>query len=115
MHERHHKERLRLSLERLERHKIAHHTHFLVQSGEKQVSRHVMKECWNVSLTKRGCCHGLGVNGGLSVRGGQIWASVIPAFVVVVFDIEAGEFGEANSQGTTGVVDVLTVERLKQI
>lgn len=67
-----------------------------------------------MGLTKRGRCHGLGVNGGLSICGGQIWASVIPAFVVIVFDIEAGEFGEANSQGTAGVVDVLPIQRLKE-
>lgn len=50
------------------------------------------------------------VKRGLRVGSGKVWAGVIPAFVIVVFDVEAGELGEADSQGTTSIVDVLAVQ-----
>lgn len=65
-------------------------------------------------LTKCGGCHGLGVDGGLCVCGGEVGSGVISALVVVVFDIQAGELGEADSQGTAGVVDVLSIQRLRR-
>lgn len=66
------------------------------------------------SLTE-GSGHGLVVHGGLGVSGGQVRPGVVSALVVVVLDIEAGELGEADSQGAAGVVDVLAVQRLVEI
>lgn len=65
----------------------------------------------NSDFTER--CHGLVVDGGLRICGGEVWSGVVPALVIVVLHIQAGEFGEADSQGTTGVVDVLPIQRLK--
>lgn len=65
-------------------------------------------------VTESSSRHGLVVDGGLWVCGGEVWAGVVPALVVVVFDVKAGELGEADSQGAAGVVDVLTVQRLRE-
>lgn len=62
-------------------------------------------------LTKSSC-HGL-VQGGLAVPRGQVWAGVVPALVVVVFYIEARELGEVDAQRAAGVVDVLSIQRLR--
>lgn len=64
------------------------------------------------NLTKGGGRHGLGVDGWLGVGGGEVWPGVVPALVIVVLDVEAGELGEAYPQGAAGVVDVLSVQRL---
>lgn len=63
-------------------------------------------------LTEGGGRHGLGVDGWLGVGSGEVWPGVVPALVVVVLDVEAGELGEADPQGAAGVVDVLPVQRL---
>lgn len=52
----------------------------------------------------------MGVNGWLGIRSGEVWSGVIPALVIVVFNVEAGELGEADSQGAAGVVDVLPIQ-----
>ena len=57
--------------------------------------------------------HGLVVHGGLGVSGGQVRPGVVPALVVVVLDVEAGELGEADPQRAAGVVDVLPVQGLE--
>lgn len=62
------------------------------------------------NLTKRSSCHGLGVNGWLCIRSGEVWSGVIPALVIVVFNVEAGELGEADSQGAASIVDVLPIQ-----
>lgn len=62
----------------------------------------------NSKITKSS--HGLVVKRGLRVGSGQVRAGVIPAFVIVVLDVEAGELGEADSEGAAGVVDVLAVQ-----
>lgn len=67
------------------------------------------------NLTKGSSCHGLVVNGGLWICSGEVWSGVIPTLVVVVLDIQAGELGEADSQGTAGIVDVLSIQRLRQM
>lgn len=67
------------------------------------------------NLTKCSRCHGLGVNGGLCICSRQVWSRVISALVIVVFNIEAGELGKTDSQGAAGIVDVLSIQRLKQI
>lgn len=54
------------------------------------------------------------VQRGLGVGGGKVWPGVVPALVVVVLHIKAGELGEADPQGTAGVVDVLPVQRLRR-
>ena len=61
--------------------------------------------------TERGS-HGLVVHGGLGVSGGKVRPGVVPALVVVVLHVEAGELGEADPQRTASVVDVLPVQRL---
>lgn len=73
----------------------------------------VLKLCLN--HTKCSSCHGLGVQGRLCICSGEVRSSVIPALVIVVFDIKAGELGEADSQSTAGIVDVLSVQRLREI
>lgn len=55
------------------------------------------------------------VNGGLWICGGEVWSGVVPALVIVVLDIEAGELREADSQSATGIVDVLSIQRLKPV
>lgn len=70
-----------------------------------------LKSCLN--FTK--CCHGLMVNGGLWICSGEVWSSVVPALVIVVLDIEAGKLREADSQSTASIVDVLSIQRLKQM
>lgn len=62
-----------------------------------------------VGLTESSGCHGLVVHGRLAVTSGQVWAGVVTALVIVVFHIQAGEFGEANAQCAAGIVDVLSV------
>lgn len=49
------------------------------------------------------------LHGGLAVSGGQVRPGEVAALLIVVFDVEAGEFGEANPQGAAAVVDVLSV------
>lgn len=58
--------------------------------------------------------HGLGVHGWLGIGGGEVWPGVVPALVVVVLDVEAGELGEADSQGAASVVDVLPIQGLER-
>lgn len=60
-----------------------------------------------------GCGHGRVLHGGLAVSGGQVGSGEVAALFVVVFDVEAGEFGEADPQRAAAVVDVLSVQRLK--
>lgn len=62
------------------------------------------------NLTEGGGRHGLVVDGGLGISGGEVWPGVVPALVVVVLDVEAGELGEADSQGAASVVDVLPIQ-----
>lgn len=61
-----------------------------------------------------GCSHGWVLHGGLAVSGGQVRPGEVAALLVVVFDVEAGEFREANPQSAAAVIDVLSVQRLKQ-
>lgn len=61
-------------------------------------------------LTEGG--HGLVLDRRLAVAGGQVGAGVVAALVVVVFDVEAGQLGVANSQRAAGVIDVLPIEGL---
>lgn len=64
-------------------------------------------------LTER-CSHGWVLHGRLAVSAGQVWSGEVSALLVVVLDVEAGEFGEADPQGAAAVVDVLSVQRLTQ-
>lgn len=50
------------------------------------------------------------VNGWLGVGGGEVGSGVVPALVIVVLDIKAGELGETDPQGATGIVDVLPIQ-----
>lgn len=52
----------------------------------------------------------MGVNGWLCIRSGEVWSGVIPALVIVVLNVEAGELGEADSQSAASVVDVLPIQ-----
>lgn len=65
-------------------------------------------------LTKCSSCHSLGVNGGLWICSWKVWSGVVPALVVVILDVEASELGEADSQSTASIVDVLSIQRLKE-
>lgn len=67
-----------------------------------------------VALTEGGGGDGLGLERGRAVPGGQIGTGVVSALVVVVLDVQAGEFGEADAQRTAGVIDVLSIQRLKR-
>lgn len=68
---------------------------------------------WCGALTEGSGGEGLGFEWGRAVPCGQIWASVISALIIVVLDIQAGEFGEADAQCTAGIIDVLSIQRLK--
>lgn len=50
---------------------------------------------------------------GLTVSTGKVGSGEVAALLVVVFDVEAGEFGEADPQRAAAVVDVLSIQRLK--
>lgn len=65
-------------------------------------------------LTK-GCSHAGGLQAGLTFPGGEVRPGEVTALLVVVLDIEAGEFGEADPQGAAAVVDVLSVQGLKHM
>lgn len=60
------------------------------------------------------CSHGRVLHGGLAVSRRQVRPGEVAALLVVVFDVEAGEFGEADPQSAAAVVDVLSVQRLKK-
>lgn len=64
-------------------------------------------------LTER-CGHGWVLHGRLAVSAGQVRSGEVSALLVVVFDIEACEFGEADPQSAAAVIDVLSVQRLTQ-
>lgn len=51
---------------------------------------------------------------GRAIARGQIRPSIVSALIVVVLDVQAGEFGEADAQRTAGVIDVLSIQRLKR-
>lgn len=61
-----------------------------------------------------GCSHGRVLHGWLAVSRGQVGPGEVTALLVVVLDVEAGEFGEADPQSAAAVVDVLSVQRLKR-
>lgn len=67
---------------------------------------------WPAGCLTKGRGHGL-VQGGLAVAGGQVGPRVVPALVVVVLDVEAGELREVDAERAAGVVDVLPVQRLR--
>lgn len=73
----------------------------------------VFRWCCSVGGLTEGCSHGRVLHGGLVVSGGQVRSGEVAALFVVVFDVEASEFGEADPQGAAAVVDVLSVQRLK--
>lgn len=61
-----------------------------------------------------GCGHGRMLQGGLmAVSGRQVRPGEVSALLVVVLDVQAGQFGEADPQGAATVVDVLSLQRLK--
>ena len=51
----------------------------------------------------------VGVNVKAGVTGGQTGVGVISALVIVVLDVEVGQFGVLYSQGAAVVVDILTI------
>lgn len=57
--------------------------------------------------------HGRVLHRGLAVSRGQVRPGEVTALLVVVLDVEAGEFGEADPQSAAAVVDVLSVQGLK--
>lgn len=54
------------------------------------------------------------LHGGLAVPAGKVRSGEVSALLVVVFDVEAGEFGEIDPQSAAAVVDVLAIQRLSQ-
>lgn len=66
------------------------------------------------ALTEGSGGDGLRFKRGRPIPCGQIRASVVSALIVVVLDIQAGEFGEADAQRTARIIDVLSIQRLKQ-
>lgn len=69
---------------------------------------------WGGGGLTKGCGHGCVLHGRLAVSGGKVWSGEVSALLVVVFDIQAGEFGEADPQCAAAVIDVLSIQRLKQ-
>lgn len=75
-------------------------------------------QCYEVNQ----CCRALTEGGGgdglrferrRAVPRGQIGPSVVSALIVIVLDVQAGEFGEADAQRTASVIDVLSIQRLE--
>lgn len=58
--------------------------------------------------------HGVMFETRLAVSCGQIWSCVVTALVVVVFHIQAAELRETDAQGTATVVDVLSIQSLRE-
>lgn len=65
-------------------------------------------------LTK-GCSHAGGLQAGLTFSRGKVWPGEVTALLIVVLDLKAREFGEADPQGAAAVVDVLSIQRLKHM
>lgn len=65
-----------------------------------------------VAGTEGGGGDGLLFERGRAVPGGQIGPGVVSALIIVVLNVQAGEFGEADAQRTAGVIDVLSIQRL---
>lgn len=65
-------------------------------------------------LTK-GCRHAGGLQAGLTFSRGKVRPGEVTTLLVVVLDLEAGEFGEADPQRAAAVVDVLSIQRLKHM
>lgn len=63
-------------------------------------------------LTK-GCSHAGGQQARLPFPSWKVRSGEVTALLIVVPDIEAGEFGEANPQSAAGIIDVLPVQGLK--
>lgn len=68
--------------------------------------------CREGGLTE-GCGHGRVLHGGLAVSGGKVRSGEVAALLIVVFDVEACEFGEADPQSAAAIIDVLSVQRLR--
>lgn len=52
-------------------------------------------------------------SGGVQLSRGQVGSGEVSALVVVVLHVERAQFGEVDPQRAAAVVDVLTVQRLK--
>lgn len=51
--------------------------------------------------------------GGVQFSGGQVGSGEVSALVVVVLHVQRAQFGEVDPQRAAAVIDVLTVQRLK--
>lgn len=51
--------------------------------------------------------------GGVQLPRGQVGSGEVSALVVVVLHVERAQFGEVDPQRAAAVVDVLTIQRLK--
>lgn len=63
-------------------------------------------------LTK-GCSHAWVLQGRLAIPRWKVRSGEVTALLIVVLDVEAGEFGESNPQGAAGIVDVLAIQGLE--
>lgn len=49
----------------------------------------------------------------LAVSCGKVWPGVVSTLVIVVLDVEVDQLAEVYPQSAAGVVDVLSIQRLK--
>lgn len=61
--------------------------------------------CWDGPLTEG--------SGGVQFSGRQVGSGEVSALVVVVLHVQRAQFGEVDPQRAAAVIDVLTVQRLK--
>lgn len=55
------------------------------------------------------CCSNSWVQRWLSIARWKVRTSVVPAFIVVILDIQIHQFGKINSQSTASIINILTI------
>ena len=69
--------------------------------------------CACVCAPTEGGSHGRVLHCGLAVSRWQVRPGEVTALLIVVLHVEAGEFGEVDPQSAAAVVDVLSIQRLR--
>lgn len=73
------------------------------------------KRWWNDAHlwpTKRSCRHCMVFKSRLAISWRQVRPCVVPTLVVVVLNIQTGEFGETDAQSAACIIDVLSIQSL---
>lgn len=70
-------------------------------------------ELMSVGTLTEGCGYSWVLQAGVTVSWRQVGSGEVATLLIVVLDVEAGEFGEADPQSAAAIVDVLSIQRLK--